>query len=261
MKSIQIEFMSKKFDDQYTFELHGYLTLQDYQRSINIINQSVSSNPPPGNKLVWMGILCILWIVMALTVYTLWLSFELVFISIIIPILMFLTTAIFIWRYQHIRYKFEQSVLNTCNTINTTENIRGINYRFSKNGNDIIATTKIWSSSTTTNNKTYSTFYSKPFYMIVIEFEDNRYNRMTTASPRFSTLLRYHTNDFVSIPLSNNITDNETKEKSILLNEPEYIHSFDKVKRFSKKGLQLQQNVVNDYCFNTEKKNQFLRYN
>ncbi|KAG2217253.1 hypothetical protein INT45_010261, partial [Circinella minor] len=105
MKSIQLGLINKKFDEQYTFELHGYLTLQDYQRSINIINQSVLSNPPPGNKLVWMGILWILWIVIALTVYTLWHSFKLVFILIIIPILMFLTMVIFIWRYQHIRCK------------------------------------------------------------------------------------------------------------------------------------------------------------
>ncbi len=33
--------------------------------------------------------------------------------------------------------QFENSILGICNRINATENIRGINYRFSKNGSDL----------------------------------------------------------------------------------------------------------------------------
>lgn len=45
------------------------------------------------------------------------------------------------WFYSYNLYKpifkFELGILSICNRINATENIRGINYRFSKNGSDL----------------------------------------------------------------------------------------------------------------------------
>ena len=92
------------YKDIYIITKHQ-LTLQDYQRSMNTINQTVICHPPPGNKLTWLTILWVVWVVIALVVYTLWVSLDLVSILITIPILMFLTTAVFIWRHQHTRCK------------------------------------------------------------------------------------------------------------------------------------------------------------
>lgn len=38
--------------------------------------------------------------------------------------------------------QFERSIVDVCNRINATENIRGINYRFNKNGSDLNDVTK-----------------------------------------------------------------------------------------------------------------------
>ncbi|KAI9472873.1 hypothetical protein BDB00DRAFT_861559 [Zychaea mexicana] len=207
MKSIRLPLMNKKFDDQYTFELHGYLTLQDFQSTITTINNSVAHQPPPGNKIVWLGILWTVWILIALATYTVWISLDFVYVLFAIPILMLIATAVFLWRHRHIRYKFEQSVLDTCSTINATENIRGINYRFSKNGADI-------TSNNYESNNSVLAFCSKPLYAIVIEFDD-RYNAF--VGQKYS--VRYHAEDFVSIPLYAGVDEPESalfSEKNLL---------------------------------------------
>ncbi|KAI8137685.1 hypothetical protein BJV82DRAFT_524881 [Fennellomyces sp. T-0311] len=191
MKSIRLPLMNKKFDDQYTFELHGYLTLQDFQSTIDSINCNVSRSPPPGSKLVWFGVLWCLWLLIAVAVYSLRISLDAMYTLIAIPILMLLVTSVFLWRHRYIRCKFEQAVVDACGTINATENIRGINYRFSKNGTDITPTHQY-----SYFPKSIRALCSKPLYVIVIEFDD-RYNALT--SQQFP--VQYHSEDFVSIPL------------------------------------------------------------
>ncbi|KAI9246947.1 hypothetical protein BDA99DRAFT_565365 [Phascolomyces articulosus] len=249
MKSIRLALMNKKFDDQYTFELHGYLTLHDFESTLSTINRSVTYNPPPGNKLVWIGILWTVWIFIAMAVYTLWASLDLVSILITIPILMFLATIIFLWRHRHIRCKFEQSVLDTCGTINATENIRGINYRFSKNGMDITTT---GATSTKSNNNTSNVlaFYSKPRYSIVIEFDD-RYNAL--SGQRFSSP-RYHNDDFISIPLYAGAGGTERDD----LDEPKHVHYSEKDGLRKETVTDLPHGTLNYY---NENDPHALRYN
>lgn len=40
------------------------------------------------------------------------------------------------------RVKFETSILETCSRVNASENFRGINYKFSKNGYDLVRADK-----------------------------------------------------------------------------------------------------------------------
>ncbi|CAO3666064.1 unnamed protein product [Rhizopus stolonifer] len=137
MKSICFSFVNKKFDDQYTFELQGYLSIADFNSTFYLLNQSVANNPPPGDKTVWIVSVWILWTISMIANYFLWDNYKLSVGLIALPFFMAFTTFIFVWRHKVMRERFERQVINTCTRINATENIRGINYKFNKNGFDM----------------------------------------------------------------------------------------------------------------------------
>ncbi|CEP09220.1 hypothetical protein [Parasitella parasitica] len=145
MKSARFALINNKFDDQYTFDLQGYV--------------------------------------------------------VILPFFMLLTTLLFIWRHRVLRQRFELGILNICNRVNATENIRGINYRFSKNGSDLNDITKQINVANNTNMKT--------IYSIVLEFDD-RYNALT--SKQFN---RYSSVDFVTVPLYAHVNSSKDEKRSM----------------------------------------------
>ncbi|KAL7315824.1 hypothetical protein PS15m_004995 [Mucor circinelloides] len=199
MKSVRFSLINKKFDDQYTFDLQGYLSVQDFCTTFNLLNQSVRKNPPPGNKLFWFVLIWILWMIAIVSNYLLWLFTQSSYGLIILPLFMLLTTLLFIWRHRVLRQRFELGILSVCNRINATENIRGINYRFSKNGSDLNDITK---QIKVTNNANMKTVYS-----IVLEFDD-RYNALT--SQQFN---RYPSVDFVTVPLYAHVHPSKDEKK------------------------------------------------
>ncbi|KAI9010355.1 hypothetical protein CLU79DRAFT_774128 [Phycomyces nitens] len=167
MKSVRLALVNRQFDDQYTFELKGYLSLRQFCSTLCLFNQATRQKPPPGNKLIWLGSLLTAWLFITVSIYSVWQQARHPSVLFIIPLLIVLTTLVTLWRYRFKRLQFEHTILEICSRINATDNIRGINYRFSKNGLDLV-------------NPTRTSFMCfKPVYAIVIEF-DNRYTALTS---------------------------------------------------------------------------------
>ncbi|KAI8357847.1 hypothetical protein EDC96DRAFT_559102 [Choanephora cucurbitarum] len=182
MKSVRFYLRNKFFDSQYTFELQGHLSYQDLAYTIGTINAAVHDQPPPGNKLIWLMTLCIAWL-MALFVHCLFWSYSndiTKYVS--VPFFMFFVTFYFIWRYRTLRHRFEYTIIDTCNLINATENIRGIHFRLSKTDPN--------------ESKRICRLFVSTKYSIVLEFDD-RYNML--SSQQFN---RYSSVDFVTVPLN-----------------------------------------------------------
>ncbi|KAI9254284.1 hypothetical protein BY458DRAFT_541866 [Sporodiniella umbellata] len=211
MRSLSFPFVNKKFDDQYTFELQGYLSMNDFNSTFHLLNQSVSNHPPPGNKAVWMISLWILWTLSMTANYILWDNYKASGGLIALPLFMSLLTLLFLWRHRLMRQKFEKSVTQICTRINATENIRGINYIFNKNGFNVLNSTR----------KLYFTTGTllKPYYSIVIEFDD-RFSAL--SSQQYN---RHSSLDFVTIPLCAHI--NHTKGERYGLFRDSQTHEYD----------------------------------
>ncbi|KAG0175185.1 hypothetical protein DFQ30_010960, partial [Apophysomyces sp. BC1015] len=108
---------------------------------------------------------------------------------------MIISTSVFVWRHRTIRTKFEKSILQICGRINATDAVRGIHWRFSKNGSDIHSSQSL-------------AFGLKTVYAIVIEFDD-RYNALSNQR-----LSHCAPEDFVNIPLYPSVAKiNEMNEK------------------------------------------------
>ncbi|KAI7871192.1 hypothetical protein BDF14DRAFT_1873551 [Spinellus fusiger] len=181
MKSIRLSLKNQQFDDQYTFELHGYLSAQQFSSTLGHFNQIARKNPPPGNKATWLGYLLIVWLLIGASAVYVWQQIQQSLILMIVPLLIALTALMFFWRYRLRRLQFENTILEICSRINATENIRGINYRFSKNGSDLLSTTPT------------SLLCLKAVYAIVIEFDD-RYRALSSQqfnSPPEDTFYPY----------------------------------------------------------------------
>ncbi|CEI99499.1 hypothetical protein RMCBS344292_13588 [Rhizopus microsporus] len=200
MKSVRFSFVNKKFDDQYTFELQGYLSIADFNSSFRLLNQTVAKHPPPGSKNIWITAIVVLWMSALVIDYILWSHYRFSSELITLPFFMVLTTLLFIWRHRVMRERFERSIIDVCNRINATENIRGINYRFNKNGSDLNDVTK--------QMYIHAGTGLKPHYSIVIEFDD-RYNAL--SSHQFN---RHSSIDFVTIPLYAHVRHEKNEKNS-----------------------------------------------
>ncbi|KAI9313901.1 hypothetical protein BX666DRAFT_1863944 [Dichotomocladium elegans] len=137
MKSIQLGLSGNRFDDQYTFDLQGYITVHDFNSAMCLFNEAVRQHPPPGHKGVWCATLVSMWALAGVTIYTVWaclLAKESPVILLVIPVMVLLTTILWVWRYRYLQRVFQCSLFELCSRINATENIRGINYRLVKHG-------------------------------------------------------------------------------------------------------------------------------
>ncbi|KAG0178322.1 hypothetical protein DFQ29_003642 [Apophysomyces sp. BC1021] len=99
-KIIRLALNNGRFDDQYTFDLHGYLTLADFCSTMALFNQAVQRYSPPTISM-YLVALSSLWMAEGVLAYVLWL--------------------------------FEQTMLEICGQLNAIQNVLDINFRFSKN--------------------------------------------------------------------------------------------------------------------------------
>ncbi|KAL0075648.1 hypothetical protein J3Q64DRAFT_1852502 [Phycomyces blakesleeanus] len=187
MKSVQLPMMNKRFDDQYTFDLQHYLSRKSFCSTINLFNQAAHRCPPPGSKAIWLCTLWVFWMLTAVLAHIVRIHFKANHTLIPLLLVMVMSTALFVWGYRRTQQQFEFAILEICSQVNATQNIRGVNYRLSKNGHHL------------NKSDPHQILGFKTSYAIVIEFDD-RYSSL--PSQRFSG--SYPSDDYVSIPLCSN---------------------------------------------------------
>ena len=111
---------------------------------------------PPGPKIFWFGTLFTMWMTAATSFYLLWIHLNNPYILVALPAFIITSSLFMIWLHRNRRTEvnniiliqsktclliyseqFEKNILEICCRLNATENIRGINFRFVKNGLDV----------------------------------------------------------------------------------------------------------------------------
>ncbi|RUS15734.1 hypothetical protein BC937DRAFT_92075 [Endogone sp. FLAS-F59071] len=182
MKASRFRLLNKKFDDQYTFDLNGYLTRSDFAENMAKINQVVANYPLPAG-MSGLFVVAGLWVLMVVGISVAWSYTQIVALFVAIPVVMVASGTGYWYITKCKRSKFERSMVDICERINATENIRGINYRFSRDGSDVA------------DESGSSKKPMKHNYAIVIEFDD-RFN-----IPSIQKYGKFPSEDFVSVPL------------------------------------------------------------
>ncbi|KAI8882710.1 hypothetical protein K501DRAFT_151501, partial [Backusella circina FSU 941] len=164
MKTVRLLYR-KQFDDQYTFDLKDNLSQHEFYAVVGLFNHTARLRPPPGPKIIWVAILLTLWVIAAVSVSMLWTHFNNPCILVTLPVFLLMSSFLTVWLYRARRTKFEENLTEICSRVNATENIRGINFRFTKNGVDVSA------------HKSRQSQGFRSIYAIVIELDD-RYNAL-----------------------------------------------------------------------------------
>jgi hypothetical protein len=81
------------------------LSVQDFCSSFNLLNQVVANHPPPGNKLVWVITIWILWMLAVIVNYVVWVCTRWPYGLLSIPFFMMFSTLLFIWRHRLLRQR------------------------------------------------------------------------------------------------------------------------------------------------------------
>jgi len=183
MKASRFRLVSKKFDDQYTFDLDGYLTRSDFVENMAKINQVAANYPLPAG-MSGLFVVVGLWILTIASISVAWSYYHIAAFFMAIPVVMVASGIGYWYITKSKQRKFETRVADICERINATENIRGINYRFSKDGSDVADASGI------------SKKALKHNYAIVIEF-DERFN-----IPSIQKYGKFPSEDFISISLA-----------------------------------------------------------
>ncbi|KAI9303222.1 hypothetical protein BJ944DRAFT_241638 [Cunninghamella echinulata] len=180
MKTIQFELLNKKFDDQYTFDLQGYLTFQDFTANMKIINRQFQKTPLPKHQTLFMIFIWLLWISTSFFIYFTFMNDLSLWIILLLSLFIILSSLFCIIYYQRRIQKFEKNLVKACEELNDKESMRGIEYQLLKNDGPC--------------QMNYHGYFSWYFlfgvssnYEIMIQFDD-RYD------------LRY-SKDFVCVPL------------------------------------------------------------
>ncbi|KAI8098752.1 uncharacterized protein BX664DRAFT_344893 [Halteromyces radiatus] len=199
MKTISFELLNKKFDDQYTFDLQGYLSFQDFTINMKTLNRSIKQTPLPRHRHLWVSMLWFLWLASACIFYIVYMQDLPLWIILLLSLILLIFTCGFIYIYQRRIHKFETVAMEACDQLNETERTRGISYQLWKNGDPCprYQTDLSW----------YFMFGAQSIYEMVIQFDD-RYNQ------RYSK-------DFVSVPLYSALPGITVEdEKSNEINSP-----------------------------------------
>ncbi|KAI8339352.1 hypothetical protein BC941DRAFT_468634 [Chlamydoabsidia padenii] len=181
MKTIAFELLNKKFDDQYTFDLQGYLTFQEFNSHMKILNQSIKRKSLPRHlhfrvKLLWM-----IWVASACVFYVIHMHDLPLWIILLLASSLLLATLLFICHYHYSVFKFESSILAACEHLNETEKTRGIEYQLVKNGQHYHSCriTFAWG----------CLFGAQSFYEMVIRCDDDqRYSKEFVSVPLYSSI-------------------------------------------------------------------------
>ncbi|CAO3613114.1 unnamed protein product [Cunninghamella blakesleeana] len=180
MKAITFDLLNKKFDDQYTFDLQGYLTFQDFISNMKIINRKLQKATLPKHQTILMIFIWLLWISTAVLVYFTYIHDVPLWILLSLPSFLLFISIFCIIYYQIRIKKFERNIVEACEELNDKESMRGIEYELIKNGQSCQLHYHGYFS-------WYFLFGIHSTYKIMIQFDD-RYD------------LRY-SQDFVSVPL------------------------------------------------------------
>ncbi|KAI8062125.1 hypothetical protein BC940DRAFT_349804 [Gongronella butleri] len=136
---------------------------QEFASVINTFNEAVYHTPPPPNlssSLSTILFACFSTLVILIVIASIHYTHHLSLILIIPSTFLLLTTTILAWR-RRLKKRFERAMLDLCSCMNATENVRGINVRFTKFAPG--------------NHPSFVGNQKPPNYAITIEF-DERYN-------------------------------------------------------------------------------------
>ncbi|KAI8149718.1 hypothetical protein BJV82DRAFT_589035 [Fennellomyces sp. T-0311] len=168
MKSMHCIYRQGRFDDQYTLELNGFMTRQEFAATMNSFNSVVLRHPPPpslSSGRIAFVISCIATSVLCAIVLAIHYTHHMAMMLAIPFSFLTLSIVLITWR-RRLKSQFEAAILHLCACMNATENVRGINFRLAKVSPD------------NTQQSMAYTPHSSPassVYSIVIEFDD-RYN-------------------------------------------------------------------------------------
>ncbi|KAJ8657851.1 hypothetical protein O0I10_006379 [Lichtheimia ornata] len=134
MKSMRCSYRNGRFDDQYTLDLEGFMTRQEFAGVMHAFNAAAQRHPPPpsftsgrmATLILCTGasILCSVGLAIYYTHHiALLLGIPFSFVA--------LSSILVAWR-RRLKVQFESAILHLCACMNATENIRGINYRLCK---------------------------------------------------------------------------------------------------------------------------------
>lgn len=77
--------------------------MSDFCSTITLFNETVQKCPPPGNKLIWVLSIWILWIIAIVSNYLIWVYTRSSYGLVVLPFFMILTTVLFVWRHRVLR--------------------------------------------------------------------------------------------------------------------------------------------------------------
>ncbi|KAI8067464.1 hypothetical protein BC940DRAFT_300805 [Gongronella butleri] len=132
MKTIQLYLNSRhRFDHSYPFGEHDQekWAIHNFQAVLDVFHYNMDAQPPPQRRWVWSLVVGLFCAIEGFLLYFFLASIESTN-YVLIPILVYVTLFLFVWRYKIMRNKFEATVYDVCERFNATENIRGIQYRF-----------------------------------------------------------------------------------------------------------------------------------
>ncbi|KAI8381468.1 uncharacterized protein BYT42DRAFT_566631 [Radiomyces spectabilis] len=169
MKSVHCIFNHGRFDDQYTLELDGFISQQEYFATMNSFNNVARRHRPPPSLQSGVStglIVCIGTTMISAVIVAMRYQQPMPLVMSLPLLLLLLSVTIVAWRRRQ-KAKFECAILHLCSCMNATENVRGINYRLSKLPPEQCVSLPMSVPQTLTRSG-----YS---YAITIEFDD-RYN-------------------------------------------------------------------------------------
>ncbi|ORZ04342.1 hypothetical protein BCR42DRAFT_457194 [Absidia repens] len=180
MKTVTFKLLNKKFDDQYTFDLQGYLTFQQFCASMKILNRSIKKASLPRHQSFWVSLLWMIWVASACLCYIVYMQELPLWTILVLPLPLFVLTFGFVYYHHRRVLKFERTVLETCNVLNDAESAaNGIEYQLLK------------------NNQTYQSFSllsswnvlfgSQSTYKLALQLDEGDHQR--------------YSKEFVSVPL------------------------------------------------------------
>ncbi|SAL95048.1 hypothetical protein [Absidia glauca] len=131
MKTIELRLNSqRRFEhSDKSDDLKEKWAQHNFGSVLDVFHEAMKTCPPPKPLWVWTLGLFGCWMIESGIVYLLFgrLSSPN---FIVLPALMYVTALILGWRQRALRIKFETYMIELCDRLNATENIRGIHYNF-----------------------------------------------------------------------------------------------------------------------------------
>ncbi|KAH8550862.1 hypothetical protein BGW37DRAFT_538941 [Umbelopsis sp. PMI_123] len=166
MKFVKLKLKNGQWDAQYTQELDGYITRDQFISTVYLLNGAIARASPPLLNLKWWraGIVSI-WIIVAAISAIIWYYTAFTMIIALEPAVMVCSSMVYMTVYHKKTTAFELSMEDMCDRLNATENVRGIRFAFHR------------SMLSSSDNVLQWTGGGTASYHVMIEFDD-RYNML-----------------------------------------------------------------------------------